>query len=214
MAGGPGERLTSGKWGGTVGRRYTVSWADGFPILLASAASLRHFNAQLAAVDAQAAHAAHVAQAAGEQPHTDISIRRFRPNIVIDACPSAGAGAALEPFAEDAWHVGLDLAVCEGATVAASGAPPRLRLRVAKPCMRCTVPDIDPDTGARGTGPTAGRVARCLRGYRTGARLGFTRMSKDFAKETFFGQNCVVLEGDGGAAAGDDGVPVLGRVMT
>ena len=42
--------------------------------------------------------------------------------------------------------------------------------------------------------------------------INFTRMSKDFAKETFFGKNCVVLEGDGGAAAGDDGVPVLGRV--
>ncbi|HQN40865.1 MAG TPA: MOSC domain-containing protein, partial [Pseudomonadales bacterium] len=52
-----------------------------------------------------------------------VSMRRFRPNLVVSG------GAA---FAEDGWR--------------------RLRIgtitfRVAKPCARCAIPGIDPDSG-------------------------------------------------------------------
>jgi len=50
-----------------------VSFADGYPLLLVSQASLDDLNARL------------------EQP---IVMERFRPNIVVEGCP---------PFAEDAW---------------------------------------------------------------------------------------------------------------
>jgi uncharacterized protein YcbX len=58
-----------------------------------------------------------------------VEMRRFRPNLVVE-------GAA--PFAEDGWH--------------------RLRIgglafRGVKPCDRCTVTTVDPDTGARGPEP-------------------------------------------------------------
>ncbi|HNC75944.1 MAG TPA: MOSC domain-containing protein [Pseudomonadales bacterium] len=58
-----------------------------------------------------------------------VSMRRFRPNLVVSG------GAA---FAEDGWR--------------------RLRIgtitfRVAKPCARCAIPGIDPDSGQTTTEP-------------------------------------------------------------
>lgn len=51
-----------------------VSFADGFPFLLISEASLQDLNARL------------------DQP---VPMNRFRPNLVVSGC---------EPFAEDTWH--------------------------------------------------------------------------------------------------------------
>jgi hypothetical protein len=64
----------------------------------------------------------------GEKPV--IIAQRFRPNIVV-----TGAGA----HAEDAWH---RIRIGE------------LRFLVARPCARCAVPAVDPETGVRGTEPT------------------------------------------------------------
>jgi hypothetical protein len=62
-------------------------------------------------------------------------VRRYRPNLVID-CD--------EPFAEDAWH---ELTVGE------------VTLALVKPCSRCTVLDVDPDTGKR-DGAVLARLAK------------------------------------------------------
>lgn len=51
-------------------------------------------------------------------------VRRFRPNLVVD-------GAA--PWAEDEWRA-----------LRVGG----LTLRTPKPCARCTIPSVDPDTAA------------------------------------------------------------------
>ncbi len=65
----------------------------------------------------------------GEEPAPPLPMTRFRPNLVIDG---------EEPFAEDDW--------------------PRIRIgevtfRVVKPCARCVLTTIDPDTLARGKEP-------------------------------------------------------------
>ena len=60
---------------------------------------------------------------------TPIEMRRFRPNLVI-------AGA--EPFAEDQWK-----------KIMVGG----LSFRVVKPCSRCIIPCVDPETGERGKEP-------------------------------------------------------------
>jgi len=52
----------------------TVSFADGFPLLVVSQASLDEFNTKL---------------------ESSIGMERFRPNIVVAGCP---------PFAEDSWR--------------------------------------------------------------------------------------------------------------
>jgi uncharacterized protein YcbX len=51
-------------------------------------------------------------------------VRRFRPNLVVGGAP---------PWAEDGWRA-LQLT--------------GLTLRTPKPCARCNIPGIDPDTGA------------------------------------------------------------------
>ncbi len=59
--------------------------ADGYPVTLASQASLRRLNEWIAETAAER----------GEQVPTPLPISRFRPNIVVDG--------DLEPFAEDGW---------------------------------------------------------------------------------------------------------------
>ena len=82
--------------------RQSVSFADGFPVLLASSTSMADLNTRLPA---------------------PIIIGRFRPNLVV-------AGAA--PWEEDEWR-----AVRIGAVI----------FDVVKPCDRCIVTTIDPETG-------------------------------------------------------------------
>jgi uncharacterized protein len=89
-------------------RGETVSFADEFPFLVASAASMDDLSAR-----------------AG----TPLDVRRFRPNLVI-----AGGDA----WAEDDWRV-----VRVGA----------VRFRLLKPCARCTIPSVDPDSGETGKEP-------------------------------------------------------------
>lgn len=69
-----------------------------------------------------------------------LEMRRFRPNIVVSGC---------DAFAEDSWSK-----IQIGETV----------LRVVKPCSRCVIPSIDPDSGIRGEEPT-----RTLKTFRRGA---------------------------------------------
>jgi uncharacterized protein len=76
-----------------------VSFADGFPLLVANRASLA---------------------ALGES----VDVRRFRPNLVVTGAPA---------WSEDAWR-----ALTIGA----------LTLRTPKPCARCTIPGVDPDSAA------------------------------------------------------------------
>ena len=81
-----------------------VSFADGFPLLLISEGSLADLNSRL------------------EQP---ASMRRFRPNIVVDA---------RDAFAEDRWQrIRIGDVEFEG----------------VKACSRCVFTTIDPDTGIK-----------------------------------------------------------------
>ncbi|MEN8760855.1 MAG: MOSC domain-containing protein [Thiogranum sp.] len=81
-----------------------VSFADGFPLLLISEASLADLNRRL---------------------HTPVSMRRFRPNLVVD-----GEVA----YQEDQWRR-LRVGEVEFAGV--------------KNCSRCVFTTIDPDTGVK-----------------------------------------------------------------
>lgn len=85
-----------------------VSFADGFPYLLTTTASLDELN---------------------RRAGTRLAMERFRPNLVI-------AGA--EAFEEDRWR-----RVRVGEVV----------FRVAKPCARCVITTLDPDTQEAGVEP-------------------------------------------------------------
>ena len=184
-------RPTSASWA----PGHTVSWADGFPVLVASAASLAEINRRLARAGAAA-----------------VPMDRFRPNLVLgeDAAAAAaaagGSGGALTPFAEDRWPMRSEITIQPPPGARPAAAERRCaRLLVAKPCSRCMVPTIDQRTATYGADDQPNAV---LRQFRTGEQVGFTHLDKGFADATFFGQNCAVLRGAGGAA----GSGALGRV--
>lgn len=77
-----------------------TSFSDGFPFLIATTASLQLLNQKM---------------------NQSLSMRRFRPNLVISNCPA---------YAEDSWRK---------ITIANIG------FRLPKPCARCSIPLISPD---------------------------------------------------------------------
>ena len=95
--------------------------------------------------------------------HAPVDMRRFRPNIVLGGVESADEDRI------GAWRVHTP----EG--VAA--------LENVKPCARCPIPDIDPDTAV-----STPAVSDALQGFRQDPRLNGA---------ITFGMNAIVLEGDG-----------------
>lgn len=85
-----------------------VGFADGFPFLILSDASLAALNATM---------------------NLNLAMERFRPNLVISGCDS---------YAEDSWRE-----ISIGA----------IEFRLPKPCSRCSVPAIDPQTAQVGKEP-------------------------------------------------------------
>jgi len=90
----------------TVDQNYALthdqtSFSDGFPFLITSEASLALLNKQM---------------------NLNLSMQRFRPNLVIADCAS---------YAEDTWRK-----ISIG----------NINFRLPKPCARCSVPQIDPET--------------------------------------------------------------------
>jgi uncharacterized protein YcbX len=136
------QRLSDTAWTGQVAAEN--AFADGYPLLVANAASLVDLNARLAARGAGA-----------------ITMQRFRPNLVI---------SGLQAFEED--HVTeLLLGTDQG----------NVRLRLVKPCTRCSIPNVDPLSAT-----TSNEPGETLAGFRSDPRMdgGIT-----------FGVNAIVVEG-------------------
>eukprot|EP00927_Polykrikos_kofoidii_P005972 TRINITY_DN12404_c0_g3_i1.p1 TRINITY_DN12404_c0_g3~~TRINITY_DN12404_c0_g3_i1.p1 ORF type:complete len:337 (-),score=43.88 TRINITY_DN12404_c0_g3_i1:55-1065(-) len=104
-------------------------------------------------------------------------LERTRPNIVVAGC---------DTHEEDTWtelHWQRDEAF--------------VKLRLPKPCARCTIPRVNPATGVPGSDP-----ARFLKGYRSGRKLleDDTPHKKHYGEnkgEIFFGQNVnIITESD------------------
>lgn len=117
---------------GKYGPAEQVSFADAYPYLLLTTASLAGLNEKLAAKQV-----------------APVPMNRFRPNLVISG--------DLPPHAEDSWQ--------------------RIRIgsaifTVAKPCARCSIPNVDQATGDRTREPST-----TLATYRA------------WDKEIWFGQN-------------------------
>ncbi|RMH72006.1 MAG: MOSC domain-containing protein [Gemmatimonadetes bacterium] len=117
-----------------------VSFADGYPFLLISSASLADLNARLT---------------------TPVPMSRFRPNLVVSGS---------EPFAEDQWR-----------RLHINGIP----FQAVKPCARCRITTVNPQTGTHGKEPL-----KTLATYRR--RNG----------KIYFGMN-LIHEGEGYISVGD-----------
>lgn len=149
---GAAERLQRGEW---VADAVPVSFADAYPVLIATTASLAAVNAE-------------IERAGGER----VTMRRFRPNIVVD-CDEA--------WGEDFWRV-----------VRIGGA----EFELVKPCDRCVVTTKDQDTGeSMGREPLASlaRLRRSADPRINGVLFGWNTMPRTLGSVTV-GDTVEVLE--------------------
>ena len=183
-----------------------TAYSDGYPVLLASEASLSELNQRLTA-----------------RGKPSLPMNRFRPNLVVGdgAARDGTPRSVLAPFAEDEWSE---------VAVASAAAGREVRFGVVKPCARCKMPTIDQATGVadRGAGGDAGcggstaaggaddgddegggpaaeaEPTATLLSFRSGRALGFAK--RGWAKDVFFGQNLVLCSGTAYAsvAVGDE----------
>jgi len=139
-----------------------AAFSDAFPVLLLSRESLDDLNARLV-----------------ERGVGAVAVERFRPNVVVE-----DTGAA---FAEDAWGAVTLVPAVIPAKAGIAGMT-GVTLRVVKPCARCVLTTVDPETGRPSV---RGEPLRTLATYRT-------RGSK-----VLFAQNALVVRG-GEVAVGAD----------
>jgi uncharacterized protein len=137
------QRFADKRWTGAV--QAPTAFADQFPLLVISTASLAELNRRLVAAGQDA-----------------VSMNRFRPNIVLDGVAHAHG----EDFIDEL-------------TIESPDGP--VLLKMVKPCTRCTVPDVDPQTGESGH-----RIADMLASYRADPR---------FNGALTFGINAVIVAG-------------------
>jgi hypothetical protein len=97
-----------------------VSFADGYPLLVTTTASLAALNAAIGAD--------HPEDPDREGKGAALPMARFRPNLVVDGT---------EPWAEDGWRR------------IRIGGPDGVVFRAVKPCDRCVITTVDQATGER-----------------------------------------------------------------
>ena len=150
------RRLSSAKW--TPGLQALNQFSDGFPVLVASTASLAELNSRL--------------QAQGEAA---VDMRRFRANVVLGRADVPDA-ADLLPHDED--RIGTLTIHSQGQVGGAAA-----QLKPVKPCPRCPIPNIDPDSAQ-----SHPAVSDVLQAYRQDPRVHGALT---------FGMNCVPVAGVG-----------------
>lgn len=144
------HRPSNAKW--TQGLPSRNQFSDGFPVLVASTASLDELNARL--------------QAKGEAA---VDMRRFRANVVL------GQDAQSHPLnAHDEDRIGTLTCHTEHEPV---------QLTPVKPCPRCPIPNIDPDSAQ-----SHPAVNDTLQAYRQDPRVNGALT---------FGMNCLPVAGIG-----------------
>ena len=106
------KRLADTRWTGTIEAR--TAFADGFPLLVTSTASLDELNRHLAAGG-----------------HAAVTMQRLRPNIVLEGIADAHGEDFIDTLSFDSP---------DGPVV----------IKLVKPCGRCSIPDVDPDSAQPG----------------------------------------------------------------
>ena len=151
-------RPSSARW--TQGHVALNRFSDGFSLLVVSQASLDELNQRLQA-----------------QGHAAVDMRRFRPNIVLDSADGL-------PHDEDrVEHFQIRAQNQKSNQKAPQDDAPDVILRPVKPCPRCPIPNIDPDTAE-----SDASVSAVLQSYRQDARLNGA---------ITFGMNALVQQGAG-----------------
>jgi uncharacterized protein YcbX len=166
----------------TGGQAASTTFADGFPLLLASQNSLEDMNARIAAA----------AAARGAAPPAATPMANFRPNIVVRY------SAAYPAWLEDTWE---RFTVAGSAAGAGAG---RAAFAGVKRCSRCQVTTTDQLTGARAPSAASGLETDDPFEREPLATLGAYRASVAGPKEggVFFGMNLMHVQQGGGLGWG------------
>ena len=150
------QRLSSLQW--TQGESAFNQFSDGFPVLVASTASLDELNTRM--------------QAKGEAA---VDMRRFRANVVLG---DSDAPHALGVMPHDEDRIGTFTIHTQADAQRESA-----QLKPMKPCPRCPIPNIDPDSAQ-----THPAVNAALQAYRQDPRVNGALT---------FGMNCMPTAGVG-----------------
>ncbi len=155
-------RASSAKW--TQGLTSLNQFSDGFPVLVASTASLDELNARLQ-----------------DQGQAVVDMRRFRANVVLSNV-EASSGHAIQAVPLNA-HDEDRISTMTIHTQAADTHSEAAQLTPVKPCPRCPIPNIDPDSAQ-----SHSAVSDTLQAYRQDPRVNGALT---------FGMNCVPVSGVG-----------------
>ncbi len=135
---GPTPRLLRGNGAPNVlGREESTNFPDVLPVLVANEASLTELNDRLKGKGCD-----------------EITIERFRPNIIVrGASSSLSSKNSLPPaWSEDSWKSVRILPAGEpktGITLLLGGGEKPLEIDVQARCARCQVPNVDPETAEK-----------------------------------------------------------------
>jgi uncharacterized protein YcbX len=121
---GPDPRICRGNGAPErIGRTESVNFPDVLPIQIASESSLKELNGRLK-----------------EQGHEEITVERFRPNIIIKGG---------EPWSEDEWKTVRINGNSSLLTSLSGGNRNAIDIDVVARCARCQVPNVNPDTAEK-----------------------------------------------------------------
>ncbi|KAK5046485.1 hypothetical protein LTR84_008288 [Exophiala bonariae] len=121
---GPTQRVTTGNGSPErLGRTESVNFPDVLPVQIASDSSLAELNSRLK-----------------ERGHNEITIERFRPNIIIKGG---------EPWSEDDWKTVRINGDSSLFTTLTGGNRNAMDIDVVARCARCQVPNVNPDTAEK-----------------------------------------------------------------
>jgi uncharacterized protein len=159
------QRPSNAKW--TQGLPSLNQFSDGFPVLVASTASLDELNARL--------------QAKGE---ATVDMRRFRANVVLGDMHAASNQAAAHPASAHSINAhDEDRISTLTIHTQIDGNGGIAQLTPVKPCPRCPIPNIDPDSAQ-----SHPAVNDTLQAYRQDPRVNGALT---------FGMNCLPVAGIG-----------------
>ncbi|EKD17694.1 uncharacterized protein L3040_003576 [Drepanopeziza brunnea f. sp. 'multigermtubi'] len=121
-----------------LGRVESTNFPDVLPVLVANEASLQELNGRLRG-----------------KGHEEITMERFRPNIVVrGASPASSCTGAPAPWSEDTWKT---IRLCSRdekpktrvSSMFGGGATALLDIDIQARCARCQVPNVDPETAVK-----------------------------------------------------------------
>ena len=170
-----------------------TAFSDGYPVLLAHESSLDDLQKRVV-----------MGKELFNLAGSEVKMNRFRPNVVV----SGG-----KEWAEDEWlkietRARKSKSGGDGGGGERGGDQGGVSWDLVKPCSRCTIPDINQETGIFDKNR---EVSRALQKFRSGTVLN--SQTKSWANEVFFGWNMITSKPPGAPGGGCSKISV-GDVVT